>query len=181
MKKISLFLGTAIIALAMVSCGSSKKSANKMPCPDCMSTTEVFRYVGQHVASSDRQMQQARSQAANAARAELAVQAEATMQRVIDNYTSEYVESDGNEFKQRLQDLSRTVVNQLLKGTPVTCEGTQPGSQKGTKIVYVCVELTGKSVLDGINNKVSNDAKLRTDYEYEKFKKVFEEEMGKIE
>ena len=29
-------------------------------------------------------------------------------------------------------------------------------------------------------NRISEDEKLRTDFEYEKFKKVFEEEMSKF-
>lgn len=180
MKKISLFLGTAIMALVMASCGSEKKVASNYPCPECKATADVFRYLGQHVASSDRQMQQARSMAANAARTQLASMVEATVKSVVDNYTSEYVTDAGSEFRQRVQELSRTVVNQLLKGTPVVCEGTMPGSQPGNIICFACVELTGKSVLDEIASQISNDEKLRTDFEYEKFKKVLEEEMSKL-
>ena len=32
-------------------------------------------------------------------------------------------------------------------------------------------------LMEKLNNKISKDEKLRIDYEYEKFKKVFEEEM----
>lgn len=183
MKKLNLFFGAALAALVMMSCGSSKEVAQetKSPCGGCTSTTEVFRYVGQHVASSDRQMQQARSQAANAARSELAAMINATIKRVIDNYTSEYIQGDASDFRQRVQDIARTVVKQELTGTPVTCEAKEPGSQPGNVIVYACVELTGKSVLDGIANQIKNDEKLRTDFEYEKFKKVLDEEMSKIE
>ena len=181
MKKISLLLGVALMTLVMASCGSQKQVASNMPCPDCKSTTEVFRYLGQHVASSDRQMQQARSMAANAARAELAAQVSATVKRVVDNYTSEYIAGNESDFNQRVQDIARTVVNQLLVGTPVVCEGTMPGSTPGNIICFACVELTGKSVLEGISSKIGNDEKLRTDFEYEKFKKVLEEEMSKLQ
>ena len=181
MKKITLLLGVALMALVMASCGSQKQVASNMPCPDCKSTTEVFRYLGQHVASSDRQMQQARSMAANAARAELAAQVSATVKRVVDNYTSEYIAGNESDFNQRVQDIARTVVNQLLVGTPVVCEGTMPGSTPGNTICFACVELTGKSVLEGISSKIGNDEKLRTDFEYEKFKKVLEEEMSKLQ
>ena len=169
------------MTLVMASCGSQKQVASNMPCPDCKSTTEVFRYLGQHVASSDRQMQQARSMAANAARAELAAQVSATVKRVVDNYTSEYIAGNESDFNQRVQDIARTVVNQLLVGTPVVCEGTMPGSTPGNTICFACVELTGKSVLEGISSKIGNDEKLRTDFEYEKFKKVLEEEMSKLQ
>ena len=181
MKKITLLLGVALMALVMASCGSQKQVASNMPCPDCKSTTDVFRYLGQHVATGDRQMQQARSMAANAARAELATQVSATVKRVVDNYTSEYITGENSEFNQRVQDISRTVVNQLLVGTPVICEGTMPGSTPGNTICFACVELTGRSVLDGISSKINNDEKLRTDFEYEKFKKVLEEEMSKLQ
>ena len=182
MKKITLLLGAALMVLVMASCGSNKKVASaNFPCPECKASTEVFRYLGQHVAAGDRQMQQARSMAANAARTQLAAQVSATVKSVVDNYTSEYITGENSEFNQRVQDISRTVVNQLLVGTPVVCEGTMPGSTPGNTICFACVELTGKSVLDGIASKIGNDEKLRTDFEYEKFKKVLEEEMSKLQ
>lgn len=180
MKKISLFVGTALIALVMASCGSEKAVTSNLPCPDCQATTEVFKYLGQHVATGDRQIQQARSTAANTARKELAAMIEATIKRVIDDYTSEYIDGENSEFKQRVQDISRTVIQQKVNGTPSVCEGTMPGSTPGNTICYACVQLTGKSILDGIAAKIGDDEKLRTDFEYEKFKKVLEEEMSKL-
>lgn len=188
MKKISLIFGAALMTLVMASCGSEKQvtapapQATNYPCPDCKATPDVFKYLGQHVASSDRQMQQARSMAANSARAQLATMINATVKRVVDNYTSEYINGNDSEFKSRLQDISRTVVSQLIMGNPVTCEGVMPStSTPGATICFACVELTGKSVLDGIASKVSNDEKLRTDFEYEKFKQVLDDEMSKLQ
>lgn len=181
MKKISLLLGAALLVLVMASCGSNKNASANLPCPKCYASTEVFRYLGQHVAVGDRQMQQARSMAANNARTELASMVEATVKNVIDNYTSEYITDDSAEFKQRVQGLARTVVNQVLRGTPIICEGTMPStSVEGGIICFACVELTGKTVMDAVASEISNDEKLRTDFEYEKFKQVFEEEMSKL-
>ena len=45
--------------------------------------------------------------------------------------------------------------------------------------VYIALELAGNELLEGISNSIKNDDKLRIDFEYEKFKKVFEEEMSK--
>ena len=170
------------MVLVMASCGSKKQVASaNFPCPECKASTEVFRYLGQHVAAGDRQMQQARSMAANNARTELANMIEATVKNVIDNYTSEYITDDQAEFKQRTQGLARTVVNQVLRGTPVICEGTMPSTTvQGGIICFACVELTGKTVMDAIASQISSDEKLRTDFEYEKFKQVFEEEMSKL-
>ena len=170
------------MALVLASCGSKKgmTTTKNLPCPDCNSTAKVFRYLGQHVATGDRQMQQARSIAANAARAELATQVSATVKRMLDNYTSEYIAGESSDYKQRVQDLARTVVEQLLVGTPVVCEGTMQGSTPGNTICYACVELTGDAIVELVADKVSDDEKLRTDFEYEKFKEVFEEEMKKL-
>ena len=81
MKKISLFLGAALMALVVASCGSSKdvvtETANPSiqtlpdePCSEFMSTSDIFRATGQHIAKGDRQMQFAYDQAAIAARNE---------------------------------------------------------------------------------------------------------------
>lgn len=181
MKRLSLLFVVAMMSLVMVSCGSSKSAISNKPCKDCTATPKTFSYLGQHLAGSDRQIQQARSMAATVAREELASMVSATVERVIDNYMNEYIQGDNADFKQRIEGLSRTVVKQLLVGTPVTCEQEVAGSQKGTTMCYACVQLTGESVLDALNSKISSDDKLRTDYDYEKFKKVFNEEMSKMQ
>ena len=50
-------------------------------------------------------------------------------------------------------------------------------SPEGQYKAYVAIELGGIDVVKAMNNKISNDEKLRVDFEYEKFKKVFDEEM----
>lgn len=41
------------------------------------------------------------------------------------------------------------------------------------------LELAGEEIMNAMANRIKNDDKLRIDFEYEKFKKVFEEEMSK--
>ena len=47
---------------------------------------------------------------------------------------------------------------------------------------YVALELTSNEYLEALtketNKRISDDEKLRTDFELDKFKKVFEEEMA---
>lgn len=181
MRRISLFMVTAIAALIMVSCGSSKEVVQQTtsPCSNCFATSEVFRYLGQSVADSDYQMQHARSMAATAARSELAAMVASTIERVTDNYAGQIVNNANADFSSNVKDLSRTIVNQIVKGTPVTCEYKEKGSKPGSTICYACVELTGKSILDELAKQINDDEKLRVEFEYEKFKKVFEEEMSK--
>ena len=95
-----------------------------------------------------------------------------------DNYASSYQQGIEEEAKSRFQDLVRQVVDQKLSGTIVVCDKTMR-TQDNKFRCYVVVELNGDDLLQDIANKVANDDKLRIDYEYEKFKKEFEKEMGK--
>ena len=74
----------------------------------------------------------------------------------------------------------RTVVNQRLTGSHVICEKYRKNAN-GTFTCYVCVELASEDVLAALNSSISDDSKLRIDYDYEKFKKIFEEEMSKAQ
>lgn len=170
------------MASIMLSCGPSKKviTSQPEPCANCLSDKDCFRSRGQHVAIGDRQIQAAYNAAAASARSEIAAQVNSLVKRVVDNYTSEYIKGDESDFGERFQDLSRTVINQELSGAIVTCRDKEPGSKEGDIIVYVCVELTGKKIVESIAEQVNADEKLRLDFEYEKFKKEFNSEMDKL-
>ena len=43
--------------------------------------------------------------------------------------------------------------------------------------VYVAMEMSKQALLEDVVNGIKNDDKLRTDFEYERFKKIFDEEM----
>ena len=97
-----------------------------------------------------------------------------------DNYAKNYVKGEEAESTQRYEDLGRTVVNQRLTGSHTICEKYRKNAN-GTYTCYVCVELASEDVLAALNSSISDDSKLRIDYDYEKFKKVFEEEMAKMQ
>ena len=65
-------------------------------------------------------------------------------------------------------------------GSHVICEKYRKNAN-GTFTCYVCVELASEDVLAALNSSISDDSKLRIDYDYEKFKKIFEEEMSKAQ
>ena len=94
------------------------------------------------------------------ARAEIATAINAKVKSVTDSYVSSYQQGENDESKSRYQSLTRTVVEQEYK-------------------VYVSLELAGEEIMNAMANRIKNDDKLRIDFEYEKFKKVFEEEMSK--
>lgn len=184
MKKILFF---ALVAIVAVGC-KSKKNVTPVysgdveviiPCTgkEYMTDKETFRASGMGYSND---MNIAKSKALQNARAELATSIESTVKRVTDNYASSYQMGEQEEAKGKFQDLSRTVVNKKLNGTVVICEKMMK-TPEGAYRAYVAVELGGPEVVEAISNAVKDDDKLRIDYEYEKFKKVFEEEMSKTE
>jgi len=185
MKKVFLFVA---IALLSVGCASKKDAKQQeaykgdvsvtVPCSgkDYQSNSEKFRALGMGFSTD---MQIARSKALQNARAELATQINATIKRVVDNYASSYQMGEDEEAKSKFQDLSRTVVNRELAGTIVICDETTR-TPEGKFRCYVVVELGGPEVAEKVANAVKADDKLRIDYEYEKFKQTFDEEMSKL-
>ena len=181
MKKFGLLICAAVIGMAFISCGSNKKVA-QAPTKECqcLSTKDAFRAEGSFMAQYETMEPKAKQNAANNARQELATMMQATVERVIDDYASTYIDGDAMDFKESVKELSRTIVKQVVKNSVPAIPGWSEKKEKGT-MFYVCLETNPNALLESISEKVSNDAKLRTDFEYEKFKQVFEKEMENIQ
>jgi hypothetical protein len=144
--------------------------------PGYFSDTEYFR--ANSVAESQNQANSKRMALSNA-RAELASQIEVTIKSVIDNYVQDVAVGNRSEFTQRYEGLSREVVNQRLTGTRVVCEElvrTTAGMYK----TYIAIELSGEELMNAMNQRIANDERLRVDYNYEKFKDTFNQEMEQM-
>ncbi|MBR6438760.1 MAG: hypothetical protein IKS65_06235 [Bacteroidales bacterium] len=182
MKKVSLFMCAALLGMMFVSCGSSKEVAKapekQQECNECLSTKDAIRVEGSFMAQFENQFPKAKQAARNNARQELARIMKTKIESVVEDYSSTYIDGDAQDFKQSVKDLSRSVVDQTVSGAVPIKEWSEK-MEKGT-MFYSCVELSSNNILDEIKNKVSNDSKLRTDFEYEKFKQVFDKEMEKI-
>jgi len=174
-------LCAAIIGMTVISCGSSKKVAKEeeKACEQCMSTKQALRAEGSFLAAYENQIPKAKQAAANNARQELARMMQVKVESVIEDYSSTYVDGDAQDFRQSLKDLSRTVVDQTVNGAVPAAPGWTEKMKSGT-MYHVCLEINADNVLEAIKDKVSADSKLRTDFEYEKFKQVFDQEMQKM-
>lgn len=182
MKKIYYVLGLCV--LFMCGCGGQKQMVQQkpqedteviVPCsgPEYMPDGEHFRASAMGISNSQEIASQ---KAMTSARAKLASAIQTTVKTVTDNYTSSYEVGQQEEAKGRFQSITREVVNQTLNGVKVICQKMMK-SPDGQYKSYVAIELGGIDVVKALNNKISNDDKLRVDFEYEKFKKVFDEEM----
>jgi hypothetical protein len=100
------------------------------------------------------------------------------IERMTDKYSEDNKVGNGEDFKQKFQNLSRTVVTQSLIGVSVTCNKTVK-TQEGKYKTYLAVELSATDLLNKYHQAISKDEQLKLDYDYEKFKKEFEKEMNK--
>lgn len=182
MKKIFVFSMFALASLFIVSCGSSKTAQApagdvrvEVPCsgPEYRTNNEYFRANAMGLSSD---MNIAKQKAMADARTQLAQAIEVKVKAVTDNYSSSYQTGENEEAKSRYQQLARQAVQQKLSGIRVLCEETMK-SPDGKYKVYVAIELSGNEIMEATANRISNDEKLKIDFEYEKFKKIFDEEM----
>lgn len=142
-----------------------------------MSDKENFRAMA--VGESMDQMMSERK-ALTDARAKLAAQIDVMVKTVTDNYAKSTEVNKKEEMLSRYETLTREVVKQKLNGTIEICN-KQTKSSNGNYKTYVSIQLAGNDVLSALNNRLSNDQVLKVDYNYEKFKKTFEDEMNKME
>lgn len=181
----TLFLFAGAVAMMMSSCKTSKAVTPKdsgevevlTPCSssEYPSNAKAFRYSA--IGESMDQMT-AKKKSMSEARAGLAAAINTVVKAVTDNYVKSGNYNNKEELMKNYEGVSREVVNQSLAGTIVVCEKMMQ-TKAGTFKSYVCVELGGSEILQSLNNKMTNNEMLKVDYNYEKFKKTFDDEMGK--
>ncbi|MDR0961636.1 MAG: LPP20 family lipoprotein [Mediterranea sp.] len=185
MKSIHFYLAAMCVAALLTACGGSKSAVAPKgnitltePCtgPEFRTNKEYFR--ASAMGLSDEKSMADRIAQANA-REKLATAINSKLSAVMDNYNSQYRTGENAESKGRFEALSRTVVSQQLEGLRIICEELQQRPD-GKYEKYVAVELSGNEDFEAMGNRIKNDDKLRIDFEYEKFKKVFNEEMSKV-
>ena len=126
--------------------------------------------------SQDQMLAKKKAQANS--REQLAATLSVTIKTVVDNYYSSKAVDNVEQAKTRFEGLTRQVVEQQLSGVATICEKFTKTKQNTFKC-YIAQELNGEEILKGIQNKISNDDKLRLDFEYEKFRKKFNNELEK--
>lgn len=183
----------ALLVLALVlttGCGKKKKlvEAKKPPVgetvlkeycagPEYMSDKKNFRASGLGE-SMDQAV--AKKKALSNARAELAQMLETTLTGVVDNYANSRELNNVEEATERFETLTREVIDQQLTGVKTICTQPVTVNATGNYKYYVAIELSGADIVGDYNERLSKDDMLKVDYDYEKFKAVFEEEMEKL-
>ena len=95
-----------------------------------------------------------------------------------DNYVNSSKFNNAEEVTETFNDLARTVVNQELSGAITACERLTQKTD-GNYVSYMAIELSGADLVSKYNERLSQDERIRAEYNYEKFKETFEAEMAK--
>ena len=111
---------------------------------------------------------------------DLASKIEVTVQAVIDNYNSRRMKDMNESIEKRYEELIREVVNQKINGYKTICDKVTKTKENKYRTYYV-FELPVDNVLNPVYTQISKDDELKVDYDYQKFKKTFEEEIKKTE
>ena len=183
-------LGLGMIMTAgLSSCGSSEKVAStksqgeeliEVYCtgPDYQSQTRS-NFRASAIGESLDQMVSKKKAGTNA-RAELASLVASTIKGTIDNYVNSTELNNVEQVEERFEGLTREVINQQLNNIKVICEKQTRTAQSKYK-TYIAIEMSADDLEKAIEQKLSQDEKLKVDYDYNKFKETYEAEMQKLE
>lgn len=146
-----------------------------VPCsgPEFFTDGEVFRAnsIGESI-----DLSVSKRRAMTNARAQLAASIQTTVKSVTDNYVRSSENNNDENLEERFESLNREVVNQELRGIRKICERyfhTPEGKYK----TYVAIELSAQELVSAYHSRLQNIKGI--DFDYEKFKQTFEEEMIK--
>lgn len=188
MNRIS-FLSTVSLALciAAVTTGCNKTQEVAKPVgeveiveycsgPEYNSDSKHFRSTATGE-SQDREI--AKKKARSTAESRLARTVSSTVKAVTDNFVSSTEFNNREEATESFNELARVVVDQELRGAIVICEKLTQ-RPNGIYVSYVSLELSGEKVASKYNEKITEDERIKADYNYERFKEEWKAEMEKI-
>jgi len=189
-KKVGVMAITTLALMASISACKNKEKVAERERPadevlvnvycsgdEYFSNTKFFRAnaVGESMDQST-----SKKKAMSNAKADLASAIQTTIKGTIDNYVNSTEVNNVEQLEERFEGLTREVINQELVGTKTICEKVTKTSTGNYK-TYIAIELSGDEMVSKMNQRISKDEILKVDYDYEKFKKTFEEEMKKLE
>ena len=186
MKNLNLLIASTVI-LILASCSSSKNTTTTTatgvekkefisPCSEFNENTkEAFRATASATSPNN---QFAKEKAMVLARNALAQKIETSINSLFDNYAYQYDVGNEQEFKEITKAITRQVTDQTLSGLNVKCQKDFTLST-GKYEVWIAIEMPIDNIGKSVYDKVSEDEKIRIDYDYEKFKEELQKEIEK--
>jgi isopropylmalate/homocitrate/citramalate synthase len=200
MKKIVFAVVTALCAGVLITgCGSSKQvtkpvsvtdskeMAKKLNAPaeveivfpcEGIDSDEAFLRVNANGASKDRTM--AKDRAYQNALANLASKLAGVM-AMENSKVAVSVNADGEEFHDKMVTVSKLIAKANVSGYRTSCEKFTVNQQDGAYNCYVTVEFGKQKVVKQLYEALSNEKLLKADYDFDRYMKAFEKDLGEYE
>jgi len=184
----TIFL-TALFAVVILGASSCKgKKAPVHPQPNEVDITIPCQKEGRSdknnfradamATSSD--MSLSREKALLNAKQKLSSLINSTLKSVSDYYKNETEVGKNSDFESKFESMTREVVNQKLSNVEVTCEKNTFDKSSGKYNTYIAISVNKDDLLNGVNKGITQDEKLRVDYDKMKFEQIFNQEMDKL-
>lgn len=186
MKTTNLLLIPALAVMTLVGCKSKKTSVQKetgaveitvpFSAKEFRSDENYFR--AKQVGKSP-DLATAKKIAFQNAKSEMASNINSTVKKVTDQYTNQRTVGNTQEFENKFEELAREVVNLEMSNVKEIGEKIFK-EQDGSYSYWIAIESGKKEVFEKLDAKISNDAKLKLDYDKQKFQSIFDAEMKKL-
>ncbi|MCW3786551.1 hypothetical protein [Plebeiibacterium sediminum] len=187
-------IGFSALAIALLlgaySCKSKEKIASEvktnsevgtilenMPCESAGKSDKKFFRAFSMATSSDLSL--SKEKALLLAKQRLVTLIQSNTKSVTDRYVNERELTSASEFEQKFENLTREVADETISNIVVACEKSSVLPDKKYRS-FVAIEVEKEELLNSMNDKISNNAKLQMDYDKQKYEEIFNQEMEKL-
>lgn len=159
-----------------VSCKTYKTV--KVPCRKCETDSKYFRAPASGIS---QRLNQSEVEAKANARTEIARVIQIDVQAVYEGYVKEYGKGLVEDYSDIVEQLSMQVANQTLRNLNYPCIESRQDKKTKHYETFVCAEMAKEmdEFFNNAYNTLSKDEKLNIEFDREKFRKVWDEEMNK--
>jgi len=182
MKHTAIFL--SVLVLFMIGCNSKlkrtdtklKKIDQPFTAKKYFSDKKFYRATGEGKALD---LTVAKRIAETNARQAIASQMEVKVKSVGEQFLQNRAISNKLETTSKYEDITRTVIDQTLTAVKIVDQESYQ-NKKGEYVHYVVMEMSTSSVADKMVEEISSDEQLKQDFDLERFRKIYEEELEKF-
>jgi len=177
----SIVIAGAVLFAAMIAdtgCNSSRKALS-LPFDGKQYQTDN-NYFRARSSGSSPDLETAKRIALQLARTEMATNIQATMKVVSEIYTNQMQVGNVQEFGQTFDAISRQVVDQTLNDVKTIGEKAFQEAD-GRYRYWVAIEMNKEPVVRGLEERISNEDKMKLEFDRYRFRQIFDEEMQKFQ
>jgi len=111
------------------------------------------------------------------ARQSLASQIEVKVRSVGEQYLQNRSFDDRLSTNTKYEEITRTVIDQVLPNVEIFDQKSYQ-NKKGEYVHYVAMQMSTTALADRLENGISADEQLKQDFELQRFREIYEEELN---